>query len=135
MSSLEQIWNYEQSNEPVNFKSAYNQRENKYHSLEMAAAAELFMTTGEKKYRDKLLSFIPIIREMPVGNFNWTGFNLVRVKDKVNDATFSEVLFEKAKEVRADLQKKLDATPYNVSIHLSWGVVCIKDCSKIILFH
>lgn len=121
LSAAEQIWNFEQSNKPVNFSSAYNWQENKYHSLEMAAAAELFITTGEEKYREKLLSFIPTIREMPVGNFNWTGFNLVRVKDKVNDTAFSEVLFEKAKEVRADLQKKLDETPYNISIRLYWG--------------
>ena len=117
----EQIWDFEQSNEPVNFSSGYNPQENIYHSLEMAAAAELFITTGEQKYLDKLLTYIPTIKEMPVKHFNWTGFNLVRVKNQVNDATFSEVLFEKAKEVRADLQNKLDGTPYNVSIHLGWG--------------
>ena len=117
----EQIWEYEQSNGPVNFSSAYNQQENKFHTWEMTAAAELFITTGDQKYRDKLLSFIPIIEAMPVNYFNAAGFNLVRVKDKINDSKFSETLLRKAKEVRIDLQKKLDRTPYNISVHLSWG--------------
>ena len=117
----EQIWDYEQSNEPVNFPVTYQPQENEYHSLEMAAVADLFITTGNQKYRDKLLTFVPTIKEMPVQYFKRTGFNLVRVKDKVNDIKFSEALLEKAKEVRQDLQKELEKTPYNVTLHLGWG--------------
>jgi hypothetical protein len=87
----------------------------------MAAVTDLFITTGNQKYRDKLLSFVPTIRNMPVQQFKRTGFNLVRVKDKVNDTYFSEALLEKAKEVRRDLQKELDKTPYNVTVYLGWG--------------
>lgn len=121
LRAAERIWEYEQSNEPINFSSAYNPQENKFHTLEMTAAAELFITTGKQQYRSKLISFLPTIKSMPVNNFNGPGFNLVRVKDKINDAKFSEVLLNKAKEVREDLQKKLDGTPYNISVHLSWG--------------
>lgn len=117
----ERIWNYEQSNQAVSFPAAYNPQENKYHSLEMAAATELFLTTGTQKYREKLLTYIPTIKEMPVSDFNWTGFNLVRVKDKVNDINFTEALFEKAKEVRLNLQNELDKSPYNVVLQLGWG--------------
>jgi len=116
----EQIWEFEQNDEAVSFASA-SPRETKYHNLEMSATAELFMTTGNQKYRDKLISYIPIINAMPVSYFNRTGFNLVRVKDQVDDKKFSKLLFAKAKEVREDLQKKLEATPYNISVHLSWG--------------
>ena len=132
----EQIWEYEQSNDPVNFQVAYQPQENEYHSLEMAAAAELFITTANQKYRDKVLTFIPTIREMPVGHFNWTGFNLVRVKDKINDIKFSEAIREKAKEVRQDLQEKLDKTPYNVSMQLGWGSnwSILKTAAKLFYF-
>ncbi len=132
----EQIWEYEQSNDPVNFQVAYQPQENKYHSLEMAAAAELFITTGNTKYRDKLLTFIPTIKAMPVRQFNRTGFNLVRVKDKVNDSVFSETILEKAKEVHQALQEELNKTPYNITMRLGWGSnwTILKTAAKLFYF-
>jgi hypothetical protein len=132
----EQIWEYEQSSEPVNFTVAYQPQEDSYHSWEMAAAADLFITTVNNKYRDKLLSFVPVIREMPVQQFKETGFNLVRVKDRVNDINFSEVLLEKAKEVRQDLQKELNKTPYSVTLYLGWGSnwSILKTAAKLFYF-
>lgn len=132
----EQIWEYEQNNDPINFRVAYQPQEDEYHSLEMAATAELFTTTANQKYRDKLLACIPTIKEMPVQYFNRTGFNLVRVKDKVKDSKFSEVILEKAKEVRQDLQGELDKTPYNVTLYLGWGSnwSILKTAAKLFYF-
>ena len=136
LESAEKIWEYEQNHDPVYFKSGYNPKEDKYHSLEMAATAELFLATGDEKYRQKLLSYIPVIKEMPVSSFNISGFELVRVKDKVNDPVFSSVLYEKAKEVKANLDKKLKATPFNAPVHLGWGGTwaMLKNAGKYFFF-
>ena len=136
LESAEEIWDYEQSHEPVYFRSGYNPKEDKYHSLEMAAATELFLTTGDEKYREKLLSYIPVIKEMPVGNFNISGFELVRVKDKVNDWEFSDVLYAKAKKVKENLDKELKATPFDAPVHLGWGGtwVMLKNAARYFYF-
>lgn len=132
----EQIWEYEQTHEAVHFEVAYQPQENQYHALEMAAAAELFLTTKKAIYREKLLDLIPVIQEMPVQAFSWTGFNLVRVKDQVNDSGFSETILKKARETHADLQQALKQAPYNVQMYLGWGSNwdILKNAAKLFYF-
>ena len=121
LKSAEKIWDYEQSHDPVRFRCGYNPAEDKYHSLEIAAAAEMYITTGDEKYKDKLLSYVPSIKEMPVSVFSRSGFELVRVKDKVNDPRFSDVILQKAKELSKYLSKKVQETPFNAPVRLGWG--------------
>ena len=132
----EKIWQFEQENVPVSYGSAYNPQENKYHSLEMAATAELFLATGDRKYRTKLLEFTAVIDSMPVPVFAETGFNLVRVNEAIEDKKFSRTLLKKATELREALQAELDKTPYQVQMHLGWGSnwSILKNAGKLFFF-
>ena len=121
MNAARKIWDFEQSNQPVSFTSSYNPQENKYHTWEMTAAAELYHTTGESKYRERLLSMISSIEEMPIELFETFGATLVRIKEKVNDRKFNAVLLNKARELSAQLQSDMKKSPYNVPVQLSWG--------------
>ena len=132
----EKIWDYEQSHDPAGFRCGYNPIEDQYHSWEIAAAAEMFLTTGEQKYREKLLSYLPVIKDMPLNIFNKSGFELVRVRDKIDDPQFSRVVLQKTKEMKEDLDKKLAETPFEVPVRLGWGGTwtMLKNAGKLFYF-
>src|SRR5262249_38781067 len=109
------IWDFEQTHPPVDFPVAYQPQE-KGHAWELRATAELFLTTGEARDRERLLALRPAVAELPAGAFLRTsGPALVRVLDHVGDAAFRAAVVAKAKEARAALQKDLAWSPYGVT--------------------
>jgi endoglucanase len=116
------LWDFEQGHPPVGFEVAYQPQE-RGHAWELRATAELLLTTGEAKYRERLLALRPEVARMPARAFLRTaGGALVRALDRVDDAAFRAVVVAKAKEARAALQQDLAWSPYGVTGGFAvWG--------------
>ena len=55
LTTAEQLWQYEQTHPPVFMPNSYVPRSDEgFHSQELEATAELLITTGEAKYRDRM---------------------------------------------------------------------------------
>lgn len=124
LKAAREVWNNEQMRAPVNLEVSYQPQEDAYHSWELAAAAELFLTTGERQYKDKLLALLPSIKRMPEGQFgSLTGFTLVRALARLDDnSEFKAVVVEKARELKAYLEKEFAGSPYGVPFDFGvWG--------------
>ncbi|MDH7513020.1 MAG: glycoside hydrolase family 9 protein [Clostridiales bacterium] len=123
LKAAREIWEFEQTHPPVHFEVCYQPQEDQFHSWELSAAAELFLTTGEIKYRERLLDLIPSIEEMPPDRFvKGPGFTLVRALDRVNDERYKKIILKKAEELKAYLKEEFARSPYGVLFHFRvWG--------------
>ncbi|MFH1742351.1 MAG: glycoside hydrolase family 9 protein [bacterium] len=123
LRAAEEVWEYEQTHEPVNFSVAYQPQEDQFHSLELSAAVELYLTTGKDKYKDRLLALTPSIEQMPALTFgHGVGFTLVRVLPKVENEVLKKAIREKSKEYRAAIELEFAKSPYGVYLHFGiWG--------------
>lgn len=123
LKAAEDVWKYEQSHAPAHFDVSYQPLEDKYHSWELTAAAELFITTGDIKYKNRLLELIPHIKSMPPFYF-WrlSGFTLVRAMEKVKNDEFKKVMTEKAKALKNLMKYEFARSPYSVYFYFKvWG--------------
>ena len=123
LQAAQKVWAYEQSHEPVHFKVAYQPQEDEYHSLELAAAAELFLTSGKAEYQEKLKSYAASIQAMPALRFGQgVGFTLIRVLHKVKDESFRRAVIEKTKEFHNEIAAVFAKSPYGVNMRFGiWG--------------
>ncbi|NIM90937.1 MAG: hypothetical protein GTO17_08315 [Candidatus Aminicenantes bacterium] len=122
LQAAQDVWEYEQTHEPVHFEVCYQPLEDEYHSWEMAAAAELFLTTGEAKYKKRLLELIPYIKARPASHFWWSGLTLARVMPKIENSQFKKAVVEKAKELIKHMEKEVSKSPYRVYFEFKvWG--------------
>lgn len=123
LKAAREVWNYEQSHAPVNFEVTYQPQEDEYHSWELAAAAELFLTTGENQFREKLLALLPSIKKMPARKFGeLTGFTLVRALSRLDNSELKTAVGEKSRELKAYLEKEFARSPYGVPFDFYvWG--------------
>lgn len=123
LKAAREIWEFEQTHPPVHFAVCYQPQEDDYHSLELAAATELFLTTGEEPYRLRLLELLPFIKTMPPARFGrGPGFSLVRALDRVADDAFSRMVKEKAQELKSYLAREFAGNPYGVPFDFKvWG--------------
>jgi len=122
LQTAQDVWEYEQTHEPVHFEVCYQPLEDEYHSWEMAAAAELFLTTGEAKYKKRLFELIPQIKAMPASHFWWSGFMLARIVPKIENDEFKEAVIKKASELKNLMEKEFSKSPYRVYFEFQvWG--------------
>ncbi|MBE0460764.1 MAG: glycoside hydrolase family 9 protein [Candidatus Aminicenantes bacterium] len=123
LKAAEDVWHYEQTHAPVHFRVTYQPIEDEYHSWEIAATAELFMTTGNVKYKNRLIELVPHIKAMPPSYF-WqlSGFTLVRALEKIENIEFREIIVEKLKELKNLMKAEFDKSPYGVYfVFHVWG--------------
>jgi len=87
-------------------------------SAKIHAAVELFLTTGEKKYKDHLLAETDYI----VKNISQVGWYLGRAEKAMNDAKFSKAVREALAGFKDQLAKEGAETPYGIPYrpHI-WG--------------
>lgn len=87
-------------------------------SAKIQAAVELFLTTGEKEYKDYLLSESTFITE----NIDRIGWFIGRADKKMNDRKFSQVIHKAMFGLRTRLEKQGGETPYGIPYrpHI-WG--------------
>jgi len=74
------------------------------------AAVELYLTTGEKEYKDYLLSQ----KEYIAKNVSRVGWFMGRAEKKMNDASFSKAIRAALTEYRSTLEKEGLETPYGI---------------------
>jgi len=91
---------------------------NRARSAKIHAAVELFLTTGEKEYRDFLLSETEYI----VGAIERTGWFVARAEKAMNDAGFSKAFHDALPALRDKLAQQSAETPYGVPYRPAiWG--------------
>jgi endoglucanase len=123
LQAAEDVWTFEQSHDPVHYEVCYQPQEDEHHSLELAAAAELYLTTGKTIYKDRLLSLVPSVKNMPAIDF-WkiSGYTLVRAFEKVEDLTYKRIITEKLREVKDCMEAEFSKSPYRVYFDFKiWG--------------
>lgn len=122
LAAARKLFDYEQQHPPVYPPNAYVPRDTGFRTQEMAAAAELLLTTGEERYRNHLLALLPQIEGMSAELFaQGPGSALVRVLDRVGDERFRSAVWKKATEWKAVLEQRVARSPYGVPWPLDVG--------------
>ncbi len=123
LQAAQDIWEYERTHDPVHFMVSYQPLEDEYHSWELSATAELFLTTGDIKYKNRLLELVPYIKTMPAIHFwQFSGFTLVRALEKIKDKEFKDAVVDKLKELKILIEKEFAKSPYGVYFQFEiWG--------------
>ena len=87
-------------------------------SAKIHAAVELFLTTGEKEYKDFLLSETELI----VRTIGQTGWLIGRAEKAMNNANFTKAIRDALPAVREQFEKQSAETPYGIPYrpHI-WG--------------
>ncbi|MGD8540050.1 MAG: glycoside hydrolase family 9 protein [Candidatus Aminicenantes bacterium] len=123
LQAAEEVWEFEQTHDPVHYEVCYQPQEDKNHSWELAAAAELYLTTGKETYKNQLLSLAPSVKNMPAFAFWQTsGSTLVRALEKVEHTTYEKIITEKLMEVKECMKEEFAKSPYRVYFDFKiWG--------------
>ena len=79
-------------------------------SAKIHAAAELYLTTGDKEYKDYLLSQ----KDYITTNISRVGWFMGRAEKKMSDASFSKAVRKALTEYRSILEKEGLETPYGI---------------------
>lgn len=115
LAAARKIWEYEQANPPQYAPNAYVGRGGSFPGDEIAATAELWLTTDDPVYQKRLFALLPQIRSAPAeqvgGGAGWT---LVRLLPKVSDPQFRDTVIGIAKKWRAAADAIEAANPYGV---------------------
>ncbi|KAA6343943.1 Endoglucanase D [termite gut metagenome] len=91
---------------------------NRSKSAKIHAAVELYLTTGEKTYKDYLLSETKYIAD----NAGRIGWFVARAEKKMKDAKFTKAFKDALINVRAELEKQGAETPYGIPYRPKiWG--------------
>ncbi len=110
-------WEYEQNHDPVIQPNAYVPRN--YELQEVLATAELYMTTGEDQYKDRLVALLPSIRK----NIDRVGWSVARTLKGIADENFTSEVRESLKTYQSQLDSTLAENPYGVPWNPRiWGI-------------
>jgi hypothetical protein len=83
---------------------------NRARSAKIHAASELFLTTGEKEYRDYLLAETGYITE----NIGQVGWFVGRVEKALNDRRFTKAIRDALPGLREQFNRQAAETPYGI---------------------
>ncbi|HYW46507.1 MAG TPA: glycoside hydrolase family 9 protein [Bryobacteraceae bacterium] len=115
LAAARKLWEYEQTNPPVYAPSAYVGRGGSFPGDEIAATAELWLTTDDPQYQKRLYALMPQIRSTPAEQVGrGPGWTLVRLLPKVSDPEYRNLVLEIAKKWRAAADAVEAANPYGV---------------------
>ena len=110
-------WEYEQTHSPVQQGSAYvpGDREN----CEILATVELLVTTGDERFRRRLIELLPKI----TGDISRAGWSVARILPVMNDAGFTRSLRKAVRRLKSGVEGELLMNPYHVRWrpHI-WGI-------------
>jgi len=118
-----EVWEFEQTHPRVDFEVSYQPQEDTSHSWELAATAELFLTTGEQRFRGRLAELTPFIQKMPASTFwNLAGFTLARAAAKIENGDFKRAVKNKSLELKSEMEREFSKSPYGVFFEFEiWG--------------
>ena len=116
LKTAEQLWKYEQTHEPVFTPNSYVPRsDDGFHSQELAAAAELLITTGQAQYRDRLVSLVPTFKNISGEQFGkGPGWVLVRALAKMDNSEYKTAVTDLAKKWKATADQRAASNPWGV---------------------
>ena len=115
LAAARKLWDYEQTHNPVYPPNSYAPRDSGFRGEEIAATAELFLTTSEAKYRDRLLALLPVIRSIPAEQFGaGPGWTLARVLPVLANPEFQSVVTGLARQWKAVADQRAASNPYGV---------------------
>jgi hypothetical protein len=87
-------------------------------SAKIQAATELYLTTGEEKYSNYLLSE----KDFIVNNIENVGWFIARAEKQINQPDFSKVIRQALAELHAQIDKQSAETPYGIPYRpYIWG--------------
>jgi endoglucanase len=117
LEAARKIYDYEQTHDPVYEPNAYVPRDSGFRSQEISAAAELFLTTGDQRYRERLLALVPVLRKISGEQFaSGPGSTLVRALAPVGNQEFRSAVTELAAKWKAAAEKQAASNPYGVHL-------------------
>lgn len=124
LKAAESLWQYEQTHPPVFSPNSYVPvNDGGFHCQELAATAELLITTGDRRYRDRLISLLPVLRNITGEQFGTgPGWVLVRALPKVDDAGFGSAVKELAGKWKSVADRRAASNP--------WGVHYVPEVSN-----
>jgi hypothetical protein len=109
------LWDYEQTHTAVYAPNDYAPRDSGFRAEEIAAAAEMLITTGEARYRGRLLALLPQFRSISGEQFeSIRGAALVRALPAVPNAEFRSAVVALAKKWKAVEERQSASNPYGV---------------------
>jgi hypothetical protein len=113
-------WEHEQTHNPVVQRSAYSYQ---HEIQETFAAVELLITTGEDKYRRRLLE----LNSRITSNIERVGWAVARALPLLKDKKFAGDVKEAIKKYKSNLDETLAKNPFHVTATESrfgrvWGV-------------
>jgi hypothetical protein len=116
LTTAEQLWQYEQTHAPVFAPNAYVPRSDEgFHSQELAATAELLITTGEPKYRDRLIELLPVLKGISGSQFGaGPGWVVARALPKLDDAECKSAVRALAEKWKIAADQRAAANPWGV---------------------
>ena len=110
-------WRYEQTHPPVKQPSSYVPRDPEIQ--EISATAELLITTGENRYRKRLLELLPRIIE----NIERVAWTAARVLPWIEDDNFTRAVKDAIERVQPKLEKEKAKNPYGIPFRPRiWGI-------------
>lgn len=117
LSAAKAIYEDEQKNPPVYPPNAYVPRDSGFRSQELSAAAELFLTTGDPKYSDRLVALLPDLRKASAEQFAMgPGSTLIRALPQMSNADFRGAVLDYARQWKALTVKWAASNPYGVPL-------------------
>ncbi len=115
LAAAAKLWDDEQTLPPVYPANSYVPRDSGYRREEIAATAELLLTTGEPRYRRRLMELMPQIRSMTATQFgDGPGWTLVRLMPKLDDADFRKVMLSLARQWNEVVRRRAATNPFGV---------------------
>ncbi len=109
----QELWRYEQEHDPAWGRSAYTPRDTGYRGYEMEATAELFLTTGDRRYREHLLSLASVFESAPAESFaGVAGWTLARTLPRINNQQFEDAVRRKLAQWKKISDRQKAASPY-----------------------
>ena len=121
LAAARKLYDYEQERPPVYAPSSYTPTDSGFRSEEIAASTEMFVTTGESRYRDRLLALLPELHKISGEQFSHgPGWTLVRALPRIPHDEFQSTVRDLAKKWKMQAEKSAASNPYGV--HLPPGI-------------
>lgn len=115
LAAAGKLWEFEQTHAPQYAPNAYVGRGGSFPGDEIAATAELWLTTDAPMYQKRMYALLPRIRSAaPEQVGNGPGWTLARLLPKISDPEFRDVVLDIAKKWRSATAKVEASNPYGI---------------------
>jgi hypothetical protein len=115
LAAAETLWSYEQTHAPSAAVGSYVPDAGDVRLAELAATAELFLTTRNDRYRERLTALQPNIRALSAAEFGrGPGWTLVRLLPTLPEGELRTLILDGAREWKRSISELQRSNPYGV---------------------